>query len=69
MIEFRPLEAQDLGRLFEWLNRPHVAEWWGGDTSLAPVPAKYLPRIASGSVRPHIAWLDTIGQVWRPSLP
>ena len=55
MIEFRPLAVHDLPRLSEWLNRPHVAEWWDGATSLAAVRAKYRPRISAGSVRPYIA--------------
>lgn len=27
-IAFRPLTRADLPRLTDWLNRPHVAEWW-----------------------------------------
>jgi aminoglycoside 6'-N-acetyltransferase len=26
---FRPLSAADLPLIQQWLNRPHVAEWWG----------------------------------------
>ena len=29
MVTFRPLTRADLPRLRDWLNQPHVAEWWG----------------------------------------
>ncbi len=29
MITFRPLERADRTRLRDWLNQPHVYEWWG----------------------------------------
>jgi aminoglycoside 6'-N-acetyltransferase len=28
-ITFRPLERADRARLRDWLNQPHVYEWWG----------------------------------------
>lgn len=28
MITFRPMTTADLPMLHEWLQRPHVAEWW-----------------------------------------
>jgi RimJ/RimL family protein N-acetyltransferase len=28
-FSFRPLAADDLSRLLEWVRRPHVARWWG----------------------------------------
>ncbi len=34
---FRPLTRADLPLLHEWLNRPHVAEWWQGDSSFEHV--------------------------------
>ena len=57
-FEFRPLTEQDLPILFEWLNRVHVAEWWDGPVSLTVVREKYLPRVGSTSVRPHLAYLN-----------
>ena len=32
IFSFRPLTRRDLPLLHEWLNRPHVAEWWEGTT-------------------------------------
>ena len=47
--------------LHEWLNRPHIVEWWGGERpSLAEVREHYLPRVmAEESVTPYIAMLGT----------
>ena len=51
----------DLPLLHDWLNRPHIVEWWGGDDarpSLAEVREHYLPRLlAEDSVTPYIALL------------
>ncbi len=49
---FHPLTEVDLPFLFKWPDRPHLREWWGGETFLADVREQYLPRIAgSGSGR------------------
>ena len=43
---FHPLTEQDLPLLTEWLNRPHLHEWWRfGKVHLTEVREKYLPRI------------------------
>lgn len=56
---FRPLTEADVPLLFDWLNRPHVSEWWRGEVSLEDVREKYLPRIAGADVaRPFLACLD-----------
>ncbi|CAN5276324.1 GNAT family N-acetyltransferase [soil metagenome] len=56
---FRPLTEADLPLLYEWLNRLHLLEWWGGETSVTDVREKYLPRIAgSAAARPFVACLD-----------
>jgi AacA4 family aminoglycoside N(6')-acetyltransferase len=53
--------------LHDWLNRPHIVEWWGGEEkrlTLAQTRAKYLPRILTKErVTPYIAMLgnDPIG--------
>ena len=47
MIEFRPLTEEDLPLLSEWLNRPHVAQWWNGASSPAEVREKYLGFVQS----------------------
>jgi aminoglycoside 6'-N-acetyltransferase Ib len=58
-FDFKLLTESDLDLLFDWLNRPHVAEWWDGPLSLAEVRDKYLPRLAAdSSVRAYIAHLD-----------
>jgi RimJ/RimL family protein N-acetyltransferase len=54
---FKPLTESDLPRLWEWLNRRHVAEHWGGPISLEEMRAKYLPRLGDGPVSPFIAYL------------
>ena len=58
-FDFRPLAEHDLPLLSEWLNRPHVAEWWGdAPVSSSAVREKYLPRIRGpSSVSPNLAIL------------
>ncbi len=34
-ITFRPLQEADLRLLTDWLNRPHVREWWSGGDGAA----------------------------------
>ena len=58
-LEFRPLAESDLPLLHSWLNRPHILEWWNGETSLEEVRTKYLPRISAGTVRPYLAYLGS----------
>jgi len=58
-FHFRPLAEDDLPMLFDWLNRPHVAEHWRGEVSVDEVREKYLPRIAGAdAARPFLAELD-----------
>ena len=53
---------EDIFLLHEWLHRPHVVEWWGGDDaapSLDEARAKYLPRDLEGQgVCQYIALLQ-----------
>ncbi len=60
-IAFRPLQEADLPLLTDWLNRPHVLEWWGGGdaaSSIETTRRKYLPRMDEAStVKPYIAVL------------
>ncbi|MEO3429015.1 GNAT family N-acetyltransferase [Pelagibius sp. CAU 1746] len=45
MIRFRPLADADLPMLLDWLQRPHVKEWWDdGDDTLEKVCAHYGAR-------------------------
>ena len=42
MIRFRPLSSDDFPLLLEWLQRPHVKDWWDdGDDTLEKVVAHY----------------------------
>jgi RimJ/RimL family protein N-acetyltransferase len=44
-IEFRPLTADDLPLLHEWLQREHVRRWWKEHKSYEEVVEHYLPAI------------------------
>jgi AacA4 family aminoglycoside N(6')-acetyltransferase len=61
-IRFRPLTADDLAMLHDWLNRDHVIEWWGGNDArptIDQVIAKYAPRVLSDErVSSYLALLD-----------
>lgn len=60
-VTLRPMTRQDLPMLHDWLNRPHIVEWWGGDEArptLDEVRADYDPSaLAEESVTPYIAML------------
>lgn len=60
-VTLRLMTEADLDMLHEWLNRPHVLEWWGGEEarpSLEEVRQHYLPRVlAEEAVTPYIAML------------
>jgi len=41
-IAFRPLAAADVPLMLDWLQRPHVRQWWNdGDDTPAKVAARY----------------------------
>lgn len=60
-VTLRLLTTEDLPMLHEWLNRPHIVEWWGGEAerpTFADVVQHYTPRIhAEEAVTPYIALL------------
>ncbi|HHK7940953.1 TPA: AacA4 family aminoglycoside N(6')-acetyltransferase [Serratia marcescens] len=60
-VTLRLMCEQDLPMLHDWLNRPHIVEWWGGEEerpTLSDVLEHYLPRVlAQESVIPYIAML------------
>ncbi len=42
------MTEHDLAMLYEWLNRSHIVEWWGGEEArptLADVQEQYLPSV------------------------
>jgi len=42
MISFRPIQADDFPLLLDWLQRPHVKQWWDdGDDTIARVARNY----------------------------
>ena len=45
MLSFRPLTADDLPLLHEWLNRGHVARWWHERPTPQQVADEYLLAI------------------------
>ena len=59
---FRPLAESDLELLQQWLNTPHVLEWWDRPgPSLKDVRAKYLPRVTGpADVVPYLFCLDEV---------
>jgi len=57
---FRPVTHEDLPLLHEWLNRPHVAEWWEGELSLEYVASTYGADIGSPVIRQMLACIDGV---------
>ena len=57
-FHFRPLTHSDLPLLHEWLNRPHVAQWWQGAVSLEVVVEEYGAEIDSPLVQQMLACLE-----------
>jgi AacA4 family aminoglycoside N(6')-acetyltransferase len=60
IVTLRLMSDQDLGMLHDWLNRPHVLEWWDSEPpAIDDVRSHYLPRIlAEDNVTPYIGLLD-----------
>lgn len=60
-VTLRLMTEDDPPMLHDWLNRPHIVEWWGGEAArptLADVIEHYGPRVqAEGSITPYIALL------------
>ncbi len=58
-IAFRPLKREDLQTVHEWLQRPHVREWWGARDTFEEVEERYLPRIEGREpVRMYVILID-----------
>jgi aminoglycoside 6'-N-acetyltransferase-1b/aminoglycoside 6'-N-acetyltransferase-2 len=48
LVTLRLMTEHDLTMLHEWLNRPHIVEWWGGEAerpTLEEVLEHYRPRV------------------------
>jgi RimJ/RimL family protein N-acetyltransferase len=54
-IEFQPLAERDLPMLQGWLQRPNVAQWWGGAESVDELREDFL---AGGTTQAFIAHHD-----------
>lgn len=55
------MTEHDLPMLHDWLKRPHIVQWWGGEAerpTLDEVLKHYLRVLAEESVTPYIAMLD-----------
>ena len=60
-MHFQRLTEADIPTLAEWLDRPHIAEWWGACKSIDEVRSKYLPRLEDRSAAvPYFAYLDGV---------
>jgi RimJ/RimL family protein N-acetyltransferase len=57
-FSFNPLQADDLEQLCDWLEKPHVLEWWNDNLTRAEIKQKYGSRIGDNIVCPYIAYLD-----------
>lgn len=54
-FRFEPLREQDLAMLREWLERPHVAQWWLEPSTVEELRDDYLsPAAAASGLRAYI---------------
>jgi RimJ/RimL family protein N-acetyltransferase len=61
VVSFRPLTPADLSLLHQWLNRPHVAQWWDDRTSLVEIEQDFQPLLDNRSTtRPYIVLGDGV---------
>jgi AacA4 family aminoglycoside N(6')-acetyltransferase len=60
-LTLRLMTERDLPMLHDWLNRPHIVRWWGGEEerpALEDVLKQYPPIVlAEEAVTPYIAML------------
>jgi RimJ/RimL family protein N-acetyltransferase len=56
---FRSLVPSDLPVFHEWLQRPHVAQWWSYPRTVEDVEFEYLPvALGRSTTRAYIVLLD-----------
>jgi len=60
VFSFRPLTHADLPLLHDWLNRPHVAEWWEGPLSFEEVEQSMGRDIDAPLIHPMLVYLDGV---------
>lgn len=53
MITFTPLQEAHFPLLLQWMNTPHVYQWWneGEPWTLSSVTAKYAPYVVTNTER------------------
>ncbi len=79
VFAFKPLQDTDLNLLCNWLNEPHVKEWWDDKLTNEEIKSKYKKRIGDSIVVPFIVLLndkpigfiqyyqaDKVGDGWWP---
>ena len=59
MVSLRPMTADDLPKVEEWLRLSHVARWWTQDSTPEQEVVTYRQRVAGTSVRPTALLLVT----------
>ncbi|MGH3028485.1 MAG: GNAT family N-acetyltransferase [Gaiellaceae bacterium] len=52
-LAFRPMVADDLRLLHDWLQRPHVQRWWRKRETYEEVVEHYLPAIEGSDPTDH----------------
>jgi len=60
-LSFRPMVREDLPDLQTWMAAPHVAQWWGDDSSdtIQAVEAKYAERVdGTNAVSPWVMEIE-----------
>lgn len=55
---FKPLQSEHLELLCQWLDQPHVKEWWDDHLTHDEIKAKYGARIGDTVVVPFIVYLS-----------
>jgi aminoglycoside 6'-N-acetyltransferase-1b len=61
VLRFERLTEADLPMLAEWLNRPHLADYWTDCQTLAEVREQYLPILTDDSaVSPYVVYLESL---------
>ena len=58
-FSFRPLTSADLPLLHDWLNRPHVAQWWDDQRDLEYVVRTFSADLDSPVIKMYFAYLGT----------